>query len=281
MDEIFKEYHGIIPAKLLDDVKKEVNKFKVTKAQLSDILERVKKEYGAAEIEAGEAIGIITAESFGEPATQMCVARDEKIIIKIRDRIKVLKIGEFVDKTFEKVETRKANNYEIYNPSEDVLVLGLDQNEKLKWKRLLALNRIEAPQKLIKISTKSGREITSTDHHAFVTRKDNKIISIAGKDLKEGDRLPVMQNLPEHCAYFIKINDHLDNVQEDENGLLSRYKTRAKNIPNNISLNQNFGYFIGAYLSEGYANNGQVLISNMDDKFMSNIKKIVREAVGK
>ena len=82
MDEIFKEYHGIIPAKLLDDVKKEVNKFKVTKAQLSDILERVKKEYGAAEIEAGEAIGIITAESFGEPATQMSIVTDELLHIK-------------------------------------------------------------------------------------------------------------------------------------------------------------------------------------------------------
>src|SRR3989344_2291053 len=277
MDELIKEYHGLIPNKLLDDIKKEINRVKVTKAQLKDILERVKKEYEGSQIEAGEAIGIITAESFGEPATQMCVTKDEKVILKIKDRIKILKIGEFVDKTFEKVKTRKANNYEIYNPSEDVLVLGLDQDEKLKWERVLALNRIEAPKKLIKINTKSGRGITSTDHHAFVIRKDNKIVSIAGKDLKNGDRLPVMQNLPEHCASFIKVNNYLDNVEENEEGLLTRYKTRAKSIPNNIILNKNFGYFIGAYLSEGHANDGQVSISNMDDNFISNIKNFVGE----
>ncbi|MBI2507466.1 DNA-directed RNA polymerase subunit A'' [Candidatus Woesearchaeota archaeon] len=71
MDEIYKEYNGSIPEKLIGDVKKEVSKVKVTKVQLKEILDRVKKEYEAALISPGEAIGIITAESFGEPATQM------------------------------------------------------------------------------------------------------------------------------------------------------------------------------------------------------------------
>jgi len=71
MDEILKEYHGLIPEKLLDDVKKEISKINVTKAQLKEILERVKREYEGSIISPGEAIGIVTAESFGEPATQM------------------------------------------------------------------------------------------------------------------------------------------------------------------------------------------------------------------
>ncbi|MEK6856511.1 MAG: DNA-directed RNA polymerase subunit A'' [Nanoarchaeota archaeon] len=71
MEELYKEYEGLIPDKLIDDVKREVNKVKITKAQLKEVLERVKREYEAALISPGEAIGIITAESFGEPATQM------------------------------------------------------------------------------------------------------------------------------------------------------------------------------------------------------------------
>ena len=71
MDEIYKEYHGLIPDKIIEDVKREANKVKITKAQLKEVLERVEKEYEAALISPGEAIGIITAESFGEPATQM------------------------------------------------------------------------------------------------------------------------------------------------------------------------------------------------------------------
>src|SRR3989344_942325 len=71
MDEIYKEYHEMIPEKIIDDVKREANKVKITKSQLKEVLERVKKEYEAALISPGGAIGIITAESFGEPATQM------------------------------------------------------------------------------------------------------------------------------------------------------------------------------------------------------------------
>tara|TARA_Y100000310_G_scaffold270277_1_gene283981 strand:- start:4339 stop:5493 length:1155 start_codon:yes stop_codon:yes gene_type:complete len=71
MEDVYKEYKDVIPDKLMGDVKKEIAKHKVSKAQLKEILERVQKEYEHAEIEAGEAIGIITAESFGEPATQM------------------------------------------------------------------------------------------------------------------------------------------------------------------------------------------------------------------
>jgi DNA-directed RNA polymerase subunit A" len=71
MDDIYKKYKNLIPDKIMGDVRKEVAKHKVSKAELKEILERVQKEYEGAEIEAGEAIGIITAESFGEPATQM------------------------------------------------------------------------------------------------------------------------------------------------------------------------------------------------------------------
>ena len=71
MDDIYKKYKNLIPDKIMGDVRKEVAKHKVSKAELKEILERVQKEYEGAEIKAGEAIGIITAESFGEPATQM------------------------------------------------------------------------------------------------------------------------------------------------------------------------------------------------------------------
>ncbi len=276
MDEIYKEYSGIIPNKLIDDVKKAADKVKITKTQLKDVLERVKKEYEAALISPGEAIGIITAESFGEPATQMCCSKNEKVILKIKNRIRIMKIGEFVDKLFAKVNTRIENNYEVYNLPEEVLVLGLDQDEKLKWSRVLALNRIKAPEKLIKITTQSGRRITATNYHSFVIRKNNRVISIAGKDLKLGDRIPVMQYLPENCASSILIKGYITDVRESEGMLI---KPRSKTIPNLMKLNSEFGWFIGAYLAEGSVNRFNVSISNVNDNYINNVKDFVN-AIG-
>ncbi len=71
MSDMIADYKDVIPAKLLDDLKKEVKDRKVTNVQLKKILDRVKEEYEHAKIHAGEAIGVITAESFGEPGTQM------------------------------------------------------------------------------------------------------------------------------------------------------------------------------------------------------------------
>ena len=278
MDEIYKEYQGMIPEKIIDDVKREANKVKITKSQLKEVLERVKKEYEAALISPGEAIGIITAESFGEPATQMSIHKDEKIIVKIKDRIKILKIGEFVDKLinkngsfrFNNTEVLPLNDYEFYVPS-------INQEEKIEWKKVIECSKHKYDKKLMKLKTSSGREIIATDNHSFVIRKNNKVVSIVGANLKMGDRIPVIKYLPENCIGSINVNNYIDNVNESDDGMLSRYKTKAKNIPNKIILNKTFGYFMGAYLSEGHANNGQISISNLDDDFIFNVKEFIND----
>jgi len=68
---MFKDYKGPIPKKLLDELEKESINFKLTKIQTQKALEELEKEYLDAKINPGEAIGMITAESFGEPGTQM------------------------------------------------------------------------------------------------------------------------------------------------------------------------------------------------------------------
>ncbi len=70
-EDLFLKYKDEFPPKLLSKVKKETSKYKLSSKQIKEILERTKKEYGEAKISSGEAIGIVTAESFGEPATQM------------------------------------------------------------------------------------------------------------------------------------------------------------------------------------------------------------------
>lgn len=71
VEDLAKEYEEILPKKLIKEFKKHATDKKITQAQAKEVLENIKDRYEYAKIHPGEAIGIITAESFGEPGTQM------------------------------------------------------------------------------------------------------------------------------------------------------------------------------------------------------------------
>ncbi|MAF51360.1 MAG: DNA-directed RNA polymerase subunit A'' [Nanoarchaeota archaeon] len=71
MSDLINEYKDVLPEPILNEVKSEIEKRKLTKDKMKEVLEKIKEEYETALVDPGEAIGIITAESFGEPSTQM------------------------------------------------------------------------------------------------------------------------------------------------------------------------------------------------------------------
>ncbi len=69
--DLYEEYQEIFPKKILEEIRAEAKDRKLTNPQLKKVFEAVLEEYENAKIQAGESIGIVTAESFGEPSTQM------------------------------------------------------------------------------------------------------------------------------------------------------------------------------------------------------------------
>lgn len=257
----------------MEELEVEIEARKLTKAQAEKARGILKQRYLDAKINPGEAIGMITAESFGEPGTQMCAAYDEKVVTKYKGRIRIVKIGEFVDDVL--YYSKGNNNVLNIEDNTDLLVLGINQDEKMEWKRISAICRVKSPEKLIRIKTASGREITATDFHSFVTRKHNKIVKIAGKELKIGDRIPVISYLPENCTKDIELSNYMlpNRTISGETSIYGVY--RSKPIPTKIKLNKLFGWFIGAYLAEGCSTSGQISISNLDEDFMNNARKFI------
>ncbi len=70
MESLFKEYEDLLPQNILDEVRANLPE-KCDKKKLKKILERVKEEYEASLADPGESVGIVAAESIGEPGTQM------------------------------------------------------------------------------------------------------------------------------------------------------------------------------------------------------------------
>ncbi len=70
MADIFKEYEGKLPQKILTDLK-QFMPAKASQTKIKQICEQVVKEYNESKADPGECIGNISAESIGEPGTQM------------------------------------------------------------------------------------------------------------------------------------------------------------------------------------------------------------------
>ena len=70
MDKIIKKYKDLLPESILIDIEENLPKG-VTSAKLTKIMEAVYLEYIESKVDPGESVGLIAAESVGEPGTQM------------------------------------------------------------------------------------------------------------------------------------------------------------------------------------------------------------------
>ncbi len=69
-EEIFKEYEGKLSPKIIEEIKSSIPS-KATKAQVKQVLDIALEDFENSKVEAGESVGLVSAESIGEPGTQM------------------------------------------------------------------------------------------------------------------------------------------------------------------------------------------------------------------
>ncbi len=70
MDALIKEYKSILPEKIIREILDNMPE-KTTPAKQKKVFEAMLKEYKNCLAEPGESVGIVSAESIGEPSTQM------------------------------------------------------------------------------------------------------------------------------------------------------------------------------------------------------------------
>ena len=70
MEAVFAEYENKLPISIIEEVKENLPQ-KCTAARLKKILAKVYEEYSSSVADAGESVGLVAAESIGEPGTQM------------------------------------------------------------------------------------------------------------------------------------------------------------------------------------------------------------------
>lgn len=236
-------YYYLSPKDLL------VNK-RFNKKALEILLESVHLNYKKSIVSPGEMVGVIAGQSIGEPTTQMSLTRNECVkLLKVEKNNSAViistKIGDFCDQIIEEnpeltFNTGHENSVETVLGSTDVeyYVMSVGENETTKWSKISHVSRHPVNGELMRVKTKSGRMVETTTSHSHLIRQNNKVQPIIGKDMKVGMRIPVSKNI--RNAYVnetIKIGENV------------------------FSLDELFGWFIGAYLAEGSINYNTISLS--------------------
>ena len=219
--------------------------FKLTKSALDYVVEQIEFQYMESFAAPGQLVGIIAAQSIGQPCTQMSsVFGSKALIITEGEDHYYGPIGKFIDDIIQK------NKSKVVTIGQDSVVLdlvkpfhivGVSNDEKTSWKAISQVSRHPANGGLVKVITRSGKTTTATLTHSFLKRSPTGIEPILGSDLKEGDRIPVASFIP-----------------TISNPIMT--KKIGKTVYN---LDYDFGWFAGIYLADGCLNGSSIRITKI------------------
>lgn len=255
-----------------------IYRYKFTKVAFDYLIELIYLTFTKVLVAPGENVGILAAQSIGEPATQMSCMGGEYILVydKINHKMLNLTVKEFIDDLLVKNQSNVINlgHGSIVLPNKDYLLPSITQQEKIKWSAISEISRHPTNGDLIKVTTNSGRSVTTTKSHSFLKRNVNSISPIRGDELKTGDRIPVSKNIPlmDKTHICVNILDHVQLTDSFEiiNHAIYHKKSNTK-VPQYISLNYELGWLMGAYCSQGSMKGNIIKITDINTNYQQNV----------
>ncbi len=292
-----------LPRRLKAEVYDTLEERDVTVAEADEVVQATVAQYRDTRVDPLDPVGTVSAQSIGEPGTQMSVPADEEVVVRRGERTDVTEIGSLVDGLLHVRESHAVDGHEVARAPEQLDVLSLRADEQVEWKPVDEVSRHEAPDELLRFELESGRTIRATKSHSFVTRQDNDVVPVAGEALETGDWLPVVGSFEADGAETVNLErllpadqywhtsaltdggtatvpggedqrrnrcDALEAGTLDEDAVYPRQGTVG--LPAQFPLDEETGFFLGAFLAEGSLTDHYVSVSNVDEDFQNRVR---------
>lgn len=183
-----------------------IKKYRLTKLAFAHAINMIKMKFNEAIVQAGEMVGMLSAQSLGETSTQLTlnsVVGETKILINEDGINKVVNIGDWIDTKLKNTENKRRiqhipeNRTQYLELSEKVMIPSCDMKGKTGWHELTAITKHLPVGDLVKITTRSGRTVTATQAKSFLTydEKIGELVDTKGSDIQIGDKVPITYKL--------------------------------------------------------------------------------------
>jgi DNA-directed RNA polymerase beta' subunit/intein/homing endonuclease len=131
------------------------------------------------------------------------VTWETPIIIVENDVPKYVKIGEWIDEhigqdlNMTRIQHMEEQNMEYLELTHPVKIVTMDYEGRVSWESITAVTRHDPGEKLFKISTKAGRNVTVTANKSLLiwNAELNQFREEYTEDVKIGDFVPVAKNV--------------------------------------------------------------------------------------
>jgi len=298
-----------LPKRLREQVYDAVAERDATVEEANDIARAVEHRYQETRVEPLDPVGTVSAQSIGEPGTQMSIPHDEEVVVRRDGTTAVTPIGDLVDDLLDARETRTIDDHEVALAPDDLEALSLSDDERVDWAAVEEVSRHDAPDELLRIELESGRSVRATRAHSFVTREDNEVVPVAGSELEAGDWLPVVGefdvedpdetvDLRRHLSpgeywYTAALTDGgattglpggedqvrnrrqaLEAGEIEENAVYPVQGTVG--LPDRLPMDRETGFFVGVWLAEGSVADHYVSVSNVDPAVQDRVRSFAR-----
>jgi DNA-directed RNA polymerase subunit A" len=244
MKAIFKKYELILPKKLLDEVIENIPD-KTSDVKIKEILEQVEKEYNESKVDPGESVGLVAAESIGEPSTQMTLntfhfagVSEMNVTVGLPRIIEILDGRETISTPMMEIYLKSP-----YKEGKDIKVLAQSLKEsKLQdvltdisvdvMESSLEINLNKSKLETLQLTTSQiSKKLEKTLKNTQNKIEGNKIlVKIKGKEMGLNDLLRLKQTLKEVYIKGIKGITQVLPVKREDEFLIVTAGTNLKEI---------------------------------------------------
>jgi len=174
----------------------------------------------------------------GANGSGKCLRGDSKVILSTGE-LKTIK--ELVENALNKSSNVKKldDGFCTFENPEGIKILCLDENGKIVEREVGAFVKRNSPKQLIKIKTRSGREVVTTDYHPVFTFKNGKIVSINAGELNVGEYIAMPRKY--QVKEEIDLTKYLFRIKPEDKIYLEwkeEYKKLIKEIRKKIDLGE-------------------------------------------
>jgi DNA-directed RNA polymerase beta' subunit len=241
-------------------------KHRLSRVAVERVVQQVRSAFFAAVAAPSEMVGIVAAQSIGEPTTQLSNLKTSRLLICSGAAGDFFngEIGAFVDALLEEHASGVVQLggdsvvLDLVGDKMDHFIVGVSDDEKTSWRRISQISRHPANGGMVHVRTKSGKSTCATLSHSFLKRTESGVAPVLGSDLKVGDRMPIAKSIPTVAEPLTAVR--IGGVDYE--------------------LTRQLGWFFGAYLADGYVSNNVVSISKVIPEYQDALRDVVCNTFG-